>query len=68
MTDADKAHEASAIVQDRRRAMVNANAEFAALRSAFEAAGKALINCGLGGKLEALPRQSFAEALDRVKR
>ena len=68
MTQADEAHEQSAIVKERRRAMINANAEFAALRAAFEANGRSLINCGLGGKLDALPRQSFAEALEQAKR
>ena len=66
MTEADHAHEASAEVQARRRAMVNANAEFAILRTHFEAAGRRLINCGVGGKLEALERVSYAEALART--
>jgi hypothetical protein len=65
MTEADQAHEESALVKERRRAMANANAEFAALRSAFEAAGKELINCGVGGKLETLERRNFADAVAR---
>lgn len=63
VTDADRAHETSAVVQSVRRAMVNANAEFAALRAAFEADGRRLINCGVGGKLEALARIPFEQAL-----
>lgn len=63
MTEADRAHEESAEVQSRRRAMVNANAEFAELRRHFEADGRRLINCGVGGKLDSLPRMSFAQAV-----
>ena len=67
MTDADRAHEGTTEVQDRRRAMVNANAEFAELRRHFEADGRTLVNCGIGGKLDALPRISFNEALDAAR-
>jgi hypothetical protein len=63
MTDADRAHEESAEVQSRRGAMVNANAEFAEVRRHFEADGRKLINCGVGGKLDALPRMSFEQAI-----
>lgn len=63
MTETDRAHEASAVVQDRRRAMVNANAEFAEVRRHFEADGRRIVNCGVGGKLETLERQPFADAI-----
>lgn len=63
MTEADRTHEASAMVQDRRRAMVNANAEFAEVRRHFEADGRRIRNCGVGGKLETLERISFEDAL-----
>lgn len=67
MTDADRAHEETAEVQSRRRAMVNANEEFAVARRHFEADGRQLINCGVGGKLETLPRTSFDQALSAAR-
>lgn len=67
MSDTDRAHEASAEVQDRRRAMVNANAEFAEVRRHFDADGRRIVNCGVGGKLETLERVSFADAIASAK-
>jgi hypothetical protein len=67
MTGADRAHEETAEVQNRRRAMANANAEFAELRRHFEADGRALINCGVGGKLDALPRITFEQAMSAAR-
>lgn len=67
LTEEDRAHEVSDVVQATRRALVHANSEFAILRTAFEAAGRQLLNAGLGGKLEALARLDFADALARAE-
>lgn len=67
MNATDAGHEATALVQYRRLAMEQANAEFAAVRDAFERAGRQIANCGRGGKLETLPRVPYETALSETR-
>lgn len=61
MSPEDAKHEAEARV--RRVRMEKANDEFAIAREAFEYAGRRIANCGLGGRLNALERVRYEDAL-----
>jgi len=55
----DLVHEADPIVMGRRNGMLSVNDHFAVLREAFERRGGAILNAGLGGNLNSLPRVEF---------
>jgi hypothetical protein len=56
----DRVHEQDPEVQKRRAAsMPNANEEFALALRAMQADGRKLMNAGVGGRLNALPRVNF---------
>ena len=67
MTEADKFAESSTKTQEKRNALTNTNDEFAIIRQTFEQDNRSIFNCGIGGRLEALPRLSFEEAIVRAK-
>ena len=57
----DAVHEEDAKVQARRKDMERANDDFALAAAALAPFGTRLVNAGLGGRLESIPRAAFAE-------
>ena len=55
----DLVHESDPVVMGRRTGMLRVNEHFAVLREAFETRGHSIVNAGVGGNLEALPRVEF---------
>ena len=57
----DLVHESDPVVIGKRNNMVLVNAQFSILRDALQRSGTRLVNAGLDGQLESLPRVSFED-------
>lgn len=56
----DRIHEADPVVAAKRRNLAQVNGQFAILGGDLERRGRRIVNAGLGGNLDTLPRADFA--------
>lgn len=63
MSDTDRQHESLPETQAKRASLPRTNDEFRVIRAQFEAVGRGIFNCGVGGNLTSIPRMDFSRAL-----
>lgn len=65
LEDKDLVHEADPLVVERRQDMILANRHLAIVREFVETQGSRIVNAGVGGNLEALPRVDYTDLFPR---